>query len=218
MNSHKLEVRKSPIHGVGVFATEKIARGEALTRYFTDRVYKNGDPSPEWENWRDYGMRTACGGVFVGDPRVRDVESCGHLINEAYMPKISGPWDDFDTMLDTVIDYIRTTEKKRNVNLKPVVTAKRDIEPGEELLAAYGFNYWLGRKVDYNMDKVCDEIRVLCRIVQNQDIFTILVEMENLDNLKTFFKFLIEHVKEECRNNPEYFSKTNPFEPLAPKA
>lgn len=58
----KVEVRPSPIHGKGVFATETIRRGERIGRYVGYRTKRDGryvlwvtNKKGEWQGYRGYG-------------------------------------------------------------------------------------------------------------------------------------------------------------------
>lgn len=58
----KVEVRASSIHGMGVFATDKIRRGERIGRYVGYRTNRDGryvlwvtGKKGEWQGYRGYG-------------------------------------------------------------------------------------------------------------------------------------------------------------------
>ena len=58
----KVEVRSSPIHGMGVFATHTIRRGERIGRYVGYRTQRDGryvlwvpGSKDEWKGYRGYG-------------------------------------------------------------------------------------------------------------------------------------------------------------------
>lgn len=58
----KIDVRRSPIHGMGVFATATIRKGERIGRYISYRTQRDGryvlwlnDKQNCWRGYRGYG-------------------------------------------------------------------------------------------------------------------------------------------------------------------
>jgi len=104
----------SPIHGRGVFATRNIDADELITLYPGDALrFHLADP--------EYG----------GDAHARNGHAHGFIFGhhvEAYRKAVTSRCNaTFEGLLDAAVAVIAT---------KPIIA-------GEEILASYGFEYWL---------------------------------------------------------------------------
>lgn len=161
----RCDVRPSPLHGDGVFATRDIAPGELVTFFPADAllVWEGGDrknndcmmlfgahiPQEERDaktilDERVGGYELYISGQFsaVGDPSRRDDPAyLGHLANDG-STCLSG---------EHVDDYRRASAAAANA--APVwvegchlaLQASRPIAEGEEVLYSYGEGWWLTR-------------------------------------------------------------------------
>ena len=124
--SSKLEVKKSPLHGVGVFCKQNIEKGEVVEvsrmlkldwkmKYQHDRII------------RDYCWirNCSCNDCTVHGSNMYMAMGFGSLYNHSDTPNI-----------DNKTDYN---------NLVMVLTANKQIEQGEELFITYGESYWKTR-------------------------------------------------------------------------
>lgn len=126
--SAKIEVRESPIHGYGVFAKEKIAKGELIeelrllalqfrSKYSHDTVLRDyvwSDQSCSCDECNKHGFKQY---LALG---------CGSLYNHSDIP---------NTL--QVLNF--TTEVM-------TITARENIMKDEEIFVTYGELYWVLRK------------------------------------------------------------------------
>lgn len=146
----KCEVRKSHVHGRGVFAVSPIREGEVFTLYPADVPAKSVGDNILYEidadhpffdtvdKVQDYTIEMGKT-ILVGDPTlVSDRSYIGHMINDLVM---SGNFK-----AEAV--YNGVSEKFSNASLKQVaehficVVASRDIAIDEEIFISYGLQYW----------------------------------------------------------------------------
>ena len=147
------EVRKSNIHGVGVFATEDIPAFTYLTMYPRDGVkwgpdgLKSGHVGWGWVgNTKLEGERYAMGLqepkgaqflTIIGDPSKHDnPHFLGHLINDGATCK----------SMKAVPIYEHISQAKSNATFCPVSEAIYSTCPiprGKEILFTYGAQYWM---------------------------------------------------------------------------
>ena len=155
------ELRKSQTHGLGVFATRLIAKGDAATFYPADAIVVC-PPKPYFANKvaamlpfanvteQDVAVyalvvqphsEEQCAVSVVGKPLALDRSEghlCGHMVNDAAsLHSASG-----------TAAYLAAAFSGRNVEYEIdrgtiTLRATRDIAAGDELFAAYGANYWL---------------------------------------------------------------------------
>lgn len=159
----KTELKKSPIHGRGIFAIDRIPRGQIITMYPGDIVkVKTSVGESDQEKLCGffnsphlpfhlcrvedipnivsiYGFEINDTYSIAGHPELdEDVAYRGHLINDG--ARSHSPRD---------ANVYRTVSlTKLNCQYLPildshvVIVATRDIQPGEEILATYGYDYW----------------------------------------------------------------------------
>ena len=70
----KCEIRRSPVHGRGVFASKKIFCGQVITSYGNTEVDHNSD----------YAMTFPDGIHRGGHPDLATPSECGFLMNDGY--------------------------------------------------------------------------------------------------------------------------------------
>ena len=146
----KVEVAESPIHGVGVFATKRINRGEVVTMYPSHGagIEREGKlmlnipgTHPEYQALVQAMGNDTKKYEFVqgkthmlGIPTVRYPCFLGHLLNDG---------SDISTKGAYVTTWLTRNNAVFNVYKNICyVQALRDIEPGQEVTVAYGETYW----------------------------------------------------------------------------
>jgi uncharacterized protein len=119
----KIEARKSPIHGNGVFATHKIRKGERIVRYV-------GALRSHEEVDEDYGEIEENGHTFLftlNDDYVIDATKRGNVakwINHSCSPNC-----------EAVIEEAEGDDRSKD---KVFIEAIKAIKPGQELTYNYG--------------------------------------------------------------------------------
>lgn len=158
-----IELKKSSIHGMGVFATHNISKNEWITCYpgdiveyipnadrnvpnhvtccfqsfrFEDKHGKNGYKF----NYDAYKFDLDESYSIVGCPDFKDDPNyMGHFINDGAKSNSTAKSDEI---------YSKITQLKSNCcfysmkDLHVAIIATRDIQIGEELLTSYGCGYW----------------------------------------------------------------------------
>lgn len=166
-NIDNVEVKSSPVHGKGVFATKNIKEGDLITLYpgdivayipdangkdknhlvlpfYSERMEKaNSEASNKKENIYDlyssYKYNVNDHYTIIGCPEFTDNPSyCGHLINDRC---------DFDKITPEIyskLSLLKTNSKFVNIarDSHVVIVARRDIVKGEEIFISYGVGYW----------------------------------------------------------------------------
>lgn len=125
--SDAIEIKKSVVHGDGVFAKQEIKKDTTievskLLRLGWRMAYQN-DPIIRDYCWGNFGC--TCEQCKVHGPNGFIALGFGSIYNHSDEPNIS-----------IKLDY----EK-----LKMTITTNRDIQNGEELFVSYGPNYWKTR-------------------------------------------------------------------------
>lgn len=168
---NKAEVRESPIHEKGVFATKNIKKDEVITfypghfGYFCSDGNKLGEKnvlmvkSPSilaTENGLDddnginkkYCFELNEHYCIAGHPKLIDNPTyLGHMINDG--AKSHSNINNYNSKDEEL--YYTESLNKRNCeaeNIKDlfiIITATRDIEKDEELFMVYGYEYWISQ-------------------------------------------------------------------------
>jgi SET domain-containing protein len=159
-----VEVKKSPIHGKGVFAIIKIMKGDVITRYPCDIIlYKKGElvwkhqkksTKSTHYNEMDYAsvLRTEGDTTIycAGDPAIYSSIACGHMINDVCL-NISEleqltPDDTAETLTQKTMENIirSSSANSQIINNKyyAYIIALKDIDIGEEITTSYDITYW----------------------------------------------------------------------------
>ncbi len=168
-----IEIKESPIHGMGVFATNDIPMKTVITFYPADMVmyYPDGNKKEdckknallrcsersksiiaskevimqEWKNIASYRFELGEDITIAGHPKcIDDTKYLGHMINDRFKP---------DNNKITPDHYLQMSMARMNCCFYPlksglhvaIVTCK-DIAKGEELFISYGMNYWKHNK------------------------------------------------------------------------
>ena len=194
--SPKVEIRASPIHGRGVFATEDIPTGEYITNYCPDEFIfdLNDENAKVPARCFPYVLNSPCGEcVLVGDPECEfDIEHCGFLVNDPYKAELPESLE-LDDNLDALIDYYATGLKISNVSLGKKMFATRDIKKGEELTTNYEYGYWLTRK--HKVLTIPDDVRRISLMCSEAPFLKIILEMQDRKHVPAFFTLLLETTK-----------------------
>lgn len=168
---HKVEIKESKIHGLGVFAMQDIKKGELITYYpahyvvlypegrmnkgGVKKAYLEGKTVKDHkfecpENARDYEFEINSFYSIAGDPRIYDnLTYVGHMINDgARGHSTYEKYDEKDERIYNMVVRAKCNAQHTFIadGLLSVKTlAMRDIKAGEEILAPYGYGYWKSR-------------------------------------------------------------------------
>ena len=152
-NYSDIYIKNSEIHGLGVFANKNFNEGELITRYPAHYIFKLNDYSiyniscnPP-DNFADYIYNLVDNISILGNPMLRNnLTLVGHICNDGYK-------HNFETNNKKNRNKYNKKAKEYNnamflecddsiINIVSIKNIKKD----EEILVAYGFNYWLNRK------------------------------------------------------------------------
>lgn len=191
-----IEIKKSPIHGLGVFATEFIPKGTNITKYNQDRVYqKDNLPSGEYVTRKelDYIIETGENEIVVPNIELRDVKECGQLINDAADIESISASRDTEKHIEGLVKYYRS--KNFNARLGKDIIAVRDIEPGEEILTLYGYAYWVTRAMK-TIAIPTWEISFISNLLKEHAITKTVCEMKNETDVVAFIRCCLAYGKQ----------------------
>jgi hypothetical protein len=164
--SQFLEVRDSPVHGRGVFATRALPPETVLTTYPCHLVTEGlecstvgdftVDPTLLAKLIDDYSVDMNGTGLITGLPTKCDVKALlGHMINDASLEDFFGntPIEklrDPEVLCRIICRHYTNTLGNMNCtiaidrsNLVALVVSKREIATNEELLVNYGIQWWM---------------------------------------------------------------------------
>lgn len=163
---YTVEVRKSSIHGSGVFATSKILKGDIVTLYPCHIIAYINQEKKEFKyadldgnckesdcdsNYCQFLRQNGNDDVYtIGIPsRTSNRIYLGHMINDSLPVKnnINMTPNTSEELGNAYIDYFMLTMNRANCRLiskeyYSYFEASKDIEVGEELLACYGYTQW----------------------------------------------------------------------------
>jgi len=145
-------IMKSNIHGLGVFANKDFEKGETITRYPAHYIYKLNQYSifninlKHNDNFKDYRYDLDDNISIIGDPRfINNMSLVGHICNDGYK-------HNFETNNKKNRNkYNKKAKEYNNSIYLPSddgiinIVSFKNIKKDEEILVAYGFNYWLNR-------------------------------------------------------------------------
>jgi len=147
-----VELRKSPIHGNGVFAMVNIKKDTKICYY--DGEDKNILDCLN-EQTQDFIYLLKHPNMKLIRDGYREPKSeigVGQFINEAYFPNLDLPNTIYEDSFSELRDFFLDCEKKSSI-IKNVAFRKdgelfwlyatRDINKGDELLMTYGGGYWV---------------------------------------------------------------------------
>lgn len=165
-------VKESKIHGMGVFATSLIKKGDVITYYpphyvlFFPRgsqgsneisivncnlAVKAGISYQDLYSFSDYAFKLNSHYSIVGDPRLTsDSNFLGHMVNDG--AKGHSTKENYDKKDHKIYDIVSLSkmnayfEESYDDFLHVKVIAFRDIAEGEEIFAMYGYDYWTNRE------------------------------------------------------------------------
>ncbi len=154
------EVRKSKIHGNGVFAIKDIPKNTKICIY-DGYIISNDQKTTDEENL--YSMHSADGETLIGYKIPKNPIGIAQIINDG---SFFEPTGDFNELTDKIMKYYIQNqfnsnakflhdEKKKYVYVKTI----RDVKKNEEILARYDFSYWLSLGCCYH-NKKCIHTRV----------------------------------------------------------
>jgi hypothetical protein len=173
-----VEVKKSPLHGKGVFATAKIKKHDILTfypshtLYITDAVVESTEyyDTDSKRPLRDleYGYTQFSDKSYtimsLGDPiQTMEPALLAHMVND-FLPsdsKINFLPESGEKLIKEWARYEELREELSNAHMvrhkyHTYIAATKDIEAGEEVLVGYGYPFWV--KVEQDVfDKLLAE-------------------------------------------------------------
>ncbi|VBB17728.1 SET domain-containing protein-lysine N-methyltransferase [Yasminevirus sp. GU-2018] len=160
--SKALIIKKSPVHGLGVFSTSIIPKGTPITFYPVhgiwtktgDRVgFKKNIPLPEEFDPNQYTWDLRSGTSIVGSPKVYSNNECGHLFNDATKIDVDDSIDENIVKNKICAYYFNNKPNCTTVEYgdKMCIVTLRDIEAGEELYIEYGHQFWINDVLDSDM-------------------------------------------------------------------
>jgi hypothetical protein len=155
---NKVEVNPSAIHGLGIFAKQKLLKNDLITIYPAHYIsfHRNVKVGSYLGNCcgeitdnikKSYAYHINKHYVIYGQPDLtRNPAYLGHMINDgAKGHSTKNVYNQTDAFL-----YYKVSMALRNAEfvvlggLLVAVLATRDIDPGEEILTSYGYKYWMG--------------------------------------------------------------------------
>jgi N-acetylneuraminic acid mutarotase len=158
-----VEIKDSPLHGKGVFATQSIPKGAILTFYpchslcIQDKITGNNTfYYSDDRKFRDveYGISqletSELTAICIGDPtRVNDLAYVGHMCNDFLSsqdglnvrPKSIAEFG-VELLQYEILNQAKCNVTVVNKDYYIYLEAKRDIDRGEELLVKYGYAHW----------------------------------------------------------------------------
>jgi SET domain-containing protein len=165
-----IEIKESPIHGIGIFATDDIPISTAITFYPADMLmyYPDGNKKQdthkknvlvqcsersksiimskdlvmkEWDKISSYRFELDNYVTIAGHPKcIDDTKYLGHMINDRFKPNGDKITPDI---------YLQMSMARMNCYFYPwksglhvAIVTCRNISKGEELFISYGINYW----------------------------------------------------------------------------
>ena len=161
---NNIEIRKSEIHGNGVFATKDIEKNTIVTFYPAhcikyndekDNIGRNKHIFPVkkfFEVDNNYTINVNETYSIIGDPKnVNNPLLLGHMINDSQSLKIEINNETLENIKNKISEYLL----KSNNNCMTVhnkesgicyIKTTKNIKKDEELLMSYQFPYWLSKK------------------------------------------------------------------------
>tara|TARA_R110000868_G_C10864459_1_gene761776 strand:+ start:166 stop:798 length:633 start_codon:yes stop_codon:yes gene_type:complete len=159
----KIEIKKSNIHGYGVFATKNIKKNEIITFYPADiiikkdkigsKIYTSERYSEKKEenktltNWKNDGsplnnpylLNINKEYSIIGDSDFKDnLNYVGHLINDGAKHNRT----EKSKQIYMKIAFLKMNCCYEKSNTCVYIEAIKDIKKNEELFMAYGIDYW----------------------------------------------------------------------------
>lgn len=122
MNDKKYAVRKSAIHGNGVFAARKIKKGEQILKYLGEKITKEESNKRGLEQ-EERAKTSGEGSVYIFE------------LDDEF--DIDGNFEYNDARF--INHACQTNCEAENIEGEIVFTATKDIEEGEEILYNYGY-------------------------------------------------------------------------------
>lgn len=178
--SQFLEVRASPVHGLGVFATRALPKDAVLTIYPCHligldravlRVMDDAVPleydQERLQYWAEhYAFQLDSRTKLIGVPsQYSDKRLLGHMLNDSSLTNLFGTVG-VEALRDArqlkplmvahyenVLRFTNCTYRQCHGRLMICVVAQREIAAGEELLVNYGLDYWFAVNYGASVDE-----------------------------------------------------------------
>lgn len=143
-------IKNSNIHGLGVFANKDFVEGEPITRYPAHYIYKlneypiyNINSSPP-SNFKEYRYDLNNNISIIGNSTIyNNLTLVGHMCNDGYKhnfetnnKKNRNSYNKKSKLYNNAM-FLECDDSIINI------VSTKNIKKNEEILVAYGFNYWL---------------------------------------------------------------------------
>lgn len=144
----RVELKKSKIHGNGVFATQILENGDIATFYPAHVILRDNGlvfEDTHQENYDDYIYGVQRSISIAGIPqKCDDTTYLGHMINDGSCANNRPAYDKYSVerancTFFNIIDI-------NNICYCVAIVATKKINVGEELILSYGWTYWNARK------------------------------------------------------------------------
>lgn len=216
--TRSIEVRSSPIHGVGVFANRYFARGEFVCYYYGRRIKLGKRVDTTYTHEFDDKFQ------IVGDTKLpaRNALNVGQFINDGdhITRVIARDCQTLQARIKCIVNYITRANVINNVRVekkenKLHVVAAREILSGEELFVTYGYEYWTSRLDDEDDNFAAFREADLCITALRDTWYGLMEREKNLRAKITFGAYsniILELVDFDCLvASFDELSKSNEF-------
>lgn len=169
LNMNKVHIKKSSIHGNGLFASKDIKSGEIITFYpgdilvyypdknrneinnvvgyiFSEELKDNKELNTAFNNnkkyYKDYQLVVNETYSIIGVPEINENPMyLGHICNDG-----ARGHTEKDKQIYEKVSVIKSNAYFKNIHdCMMAVTAIKDIKKDDEILVTYGHGYWLSR-------------------------------------------------------------------------
>jgi SET domain-containing protein len=143
----RVELKKSNVHGNGVFATQVLEKGTIATFYPVHVMLRNNDViyrEPHNEDYYDYIYGINGQISIAGTPRICNNSTyLGHMINDGSCAKNRQAYDKYSSERSNCT-FFNIIDGNSFCYCVAIIATRR-IEIGEELFISYGWRYWSNR-------------------------------------------------------------------------
>lgn len=147
----RVELKKSKIHGNGVFTTQVLKDGDIATFYPPHVILYDNNVVGEnvhQENYDDYIYCVQRRIAIAGIPqRCDDSTYMGHMINDGSCANNRTAYDKYSAERSNCTFF--NIVDVNNICYCVAIIATKKINIGEELILSYGWNYWSDRSNRY---------------------------------------------------------------------
>jgi len=170
LNIDKVYIKQSKIHGNGLFAKQKINKGEIITIYpcdvlayypeetrksvgymFSEELQDNTEVKQKFNTnrtfYKDYQYAINNTYSIIGLPEINtNTTYLGHICNDGAQGH-----SEKDKEIYEKISILKSNAYYKNIcDCMVAIVAFRDIQSNEEILVTYGHGYWITRSKQIN--------------------------------------------------------------------